>query len=415
MKNRLFRLEAIEAKREQLLGEVVLVQPFSFSVLTFAILAIAAIMVAFVVWGEYTRKSRVPGFLSPDKGLVKVYTPQSGIIDEQHVSPGQHVAKGDPLFVVSLERGSRTTPRLQSSAIVKLHERRDSLRQSLVQQNHIDELSLQSLQVRIRGLRQEIVQLNSEISTQQQRVASAASIAERYQALLTNHFVSGLDVTQKQEEWLERQGRLQAIKRNRTTLTKELNVLRFKLHSMKLNARNARAEIEREISAIEQQITEYEVRRDFIISAPTNGVVTTILTQPGQLANSDAPLLSIVPDDAILEAHLLVPSRSIGFIGEGQAVSLRYQTFPYQRFGTYKGHVIEISQTVIMPGEADLPTILEEPSYRVTVELERQTVNAYKKSLPLQSGMLLDADVLLDRRPLYQWIFDPLYALVGKV
>jgi membrane fusion protein len=98
-----------------------------------------------------------------------------------------------------------------------------------------------------------------------------------------------------------------------------------------------------------------------------------------------------------------------------QIVALRYQAFPYQQFGSYRAHVAAISKTLIMPEEAALPIPLKEPGYRVTVALESQIVKAYGQSFPLTAGMLVDADIWLDRRKLYEWILDPLYSVVGRV
>jgi hypothetical protein len=48
-----------------------------------------------------------------------------------------------------------------------------------------------------------------------------------------------------------------------------------------------------------------------------------------------------------------------------------------------------------------------------TVKLNKQTVTAYGKEQPLQSGMLVDASILLDRRTLFQWVFEPLIPFRG--
>ena len=56
-----------------------------------------------------------------------------------------------------------------------------------------------------------------------------------------------------------------------------------------------------------------------------------------------------------------------------------------------------------------------EPVYQVTVQLARQSVLAYGKHMALQPGMQLEADVILERRYLYQWVLDPIYSLTGKL
>jgi membrane fusion protein len=55
-----------------------------------------------------------------------------------------------------------------------------------------------------------------------------------------------------------------------------------------------------------------------------------------------------------------------------------------------------------------------EPIYRITVDLARQSVTAYGAQVPLQPGMALEADVALERRRLFEWVLDPLYAVTGQ-
>jgi membrane fusion protein len=110
-----------------------------------------------------------------------------------------------------------------------------------------------------------------------------------------------------------------------------------------------------------------------------------------------------------------VPSRSIGFIAAGDRVSMRYQAFPYQRFGTFKGRVTEIPRSMVAPGEADGPIALQESAYRVTVKIESQTVRTERAEVALQAGMQLDADVWLERRRLVEWLFEPLLTVARRV
>ena len=44
-----------------------------------------------------------------------------------------------------------------------------------------------------------------------------------------------------------------------------------------------------------------------------------------------------------------------------------------------------------------------------------QAVQAYGQPQPLAAGMQLEADVLLDRRRLIEWIFEPLLSVTGRV
>jgi membrane fusion protein len=134
-------------------------------------------------------------------------------------------------------------------------------------------------------------------------------------------------------------------------------------------------------------------------------------------------LASLLPSDAKLQAKLFAPSSAVGFVRPDQLVQLRYQAFPYQKFGHHAGQVLQVSRTPLHTTElASLPlpeslkaTPAAEPLYPITVTLDQQSVQAYGQAQPLVPGMQLEADVLLDRRRLIEWIFEPLLSVTGRV
>jgi membrane fusion protein len=132
--------------------------------------------------------------------------------------------------------------------------------------------------------------------------------------------------------------------------------------------------------------------------------------------------MSLVPAGSKLEAHLFSPSRSIGFLKPGQRVLLRYEAYPYQKFGNYEGVLTSISRSSMSPSELPaqvagltrLTGTSTEPVYRLNVGLKSQTVNVYGKPVALQPGMLLAADVMIEKRRLGEWILDPVLRAAGR-
>ena len=213
---------------------------------------------------------------------------------------------------------------------------------------------------------------------------------------------------------MDLRGKLQILERDRIALIGRQQALDNELPSSQLESDLQREALMRRIIEVKQQLADYQSNDEVVIAAPSDGTVSTILIKPGQQTRQDAPLLSIIPDGARLEARLLVPSHAIGFITPGQEVALRYSAFPFQRFGHYRGTVDSIARTLLLPGDAELPTPLTTPAYLVNVELEKQSVAAYDKEFPLQAGMSVDGDVLLDRRTIFQWMFDPLFSMTRR-
>jgi membrane fusion protein len=418
---RLFRSEAIAARRTQWLGTVILARPLSYTLFAaFAFVAAAAI-VAFLILGEFTRKASVKGWLVPELGLVQVFAPQAGVISQVRTREGALVKRGDVLMVVSAE--SQTAAGATQAEIGRLL---DARRVSLTrEQSELEKLLAQqrtALYARLTALDAESTQVAREIEAQNERVQLLESSSERQSDLQRKGFIPLQQAQQQQEQLLEQRGKLRALERNRLELLREIGTTRAELGELPLKAQSQIKTLEREVSSIDQQRIETEARREIMIQAPQDGVVTAILGEAGSTTAPEAPLLSIVPVGARLQAHLFSPSRSIGFVQAGQRVLLRYQAYPYQKFGHYDGTVLAVSRAALTP--ADLPRSLagltglygtNEPVYRVIVGLERQTITAYGKAQPLSPGMLLEADVITDRRRLYEWLLDPLYTLTGRL
>ncbi|AZD74452.1 HlyD family secretion protein [Pseudomonas chlororaphis subsp. aurantiaca] len=418
----LFRREALEAQQTNWLGDIVLVRPISFTFLTSLAAAMAVLVMAFFFFGSYTKRSTISGQLVPVSGQVKVHVPQAGIVSEKFVHEGQAVKRGDPLLRISSERYGADAGPVQANISRQLEDRRDSLRDELdkVRRLQLDERD--SLTSKVASLQSELATLGQQTGSQRRLVELSSDAAQRYQGLMEKGYISMDQLQQRQAELLGQRQTLQGLDRERTVLQQQLTERRNELAGLEARQANQQAEIQRQLSALEQTLAESEAKRTLLITAPETGVATAVLAEVGQTVDSSRPLLSIVPADTPLQAELYAPSKSIGFIKPGDSVLIRYQAYPYQKFGQYQGRVRSISRTSVSFAElasmvGGMPGLGQdgEQLYRLQVSLDKQMVTAYGQPRPLQSGMLLDADVLQDTRRLYEWVLEPLYSLTGKL
>ena len=410
-----FRKEAISAQADTLFGAPLIAQTPRVAVLVVALVLASVSFLAFAGWAQYTRKEHVVGYLAPTRGLIKVFTPQAGTVLERRVAEGQSVRQGEVLLVVSSERSSASTRDAQAAVLDQLAERRESLRREQDKQAEIDGLSAAAVEQRIRSLNAEIEQGRTQIELQRARVASAELAVKRQEGLVAAHFVSEAALQQKNDKLLDQRGQLANLNRTIAGLTRDIDAARTELATGRLKRANTAAQIDRQMSELTQQLTEADSRRAVVLTASADGTVTTILAEVGQTVSPAAPLMSILPQGAALEAELLVPTRAAGFIKPGQSVALRYQAFAYQRFGHHHGEVLRVGRSVIQPNETSVPLPVSEPVYRVTVRLPAQQVKAYGQAMNLQAGMAVDADIWLDRRRVIEWLFDPILSITGRV
>ncbi|ASJ73604.1 HlyD family secretion protein [Granulosicoccus antarcticus] len=414
MRSSLFRKEALEQQKQPLEGTLLIAASPKATVLTLMAFVISICLVVYLCLGEFNRKASVQGYLSPDKGLVKVFPQVVGTLLERRVEEGMLVQKGQVLAVISTERGSLQVRDANGEAIRFLQARLDSLNNELVSYKKMDILRKQTVESRRINLADELLQLEVSIRTFKLRMQNSREESKRFEELKTSGFIASSDVYRQQDISMELRGRLQILERDRIALLGRQQALDTELASGELDSQLQQETLRQRTMELQQQRSEYQTNNEIVVAAPADGIVTTILIQPGQQTRRDAPLLSIIPEGARLEARLLVPSRAIGFVTPGQEVALRYAAFPYQRFGHYRGVVNSIARTLLLPGDVDLPTPLTSPAYLVTVDLEKQSVAAYDKEFPLQAGMSFDGDVLLDRRTIMQWMFDPLFSLTKR-
>ncbi|MDE2371784.1 MAG: HlyD family efflux transporter periplasmic adaptor subunit [Burkholderiales bacterium] len=411
MRTTLFRQEALDGQTTTMVGSLLAARRLPFGLVTALSVAAALALVALCVFGQYTRKAHVGGYLAPSTGLIRVVAGQSGTLLDKRVKEGQRVKRGDVLFVLSTERMSAQAGQVQARVTGAIGERAAALDREYASQRGVARLQLDGARRRLQSMQSEAEQVRSMLALQQQRVAGAEAALANHERLQADGFMPAAQVDLKRNELLEQRARLGELLRGRSTLEREMNLLELELQTAALNEARERSRHERERSQLAQEGMESESRGAQAIVAPADGVATAVLGEVGQSTQGQTVLLTIVPADATLQALLLVPSRAIGFLAVGDTVSLRYQAFPYQRYGAFRGRVVEIPRAMVTSQEAGAPQAPDEAVYRVNVALESQQVPTGRAVVPLQSGMSLEADVWLERRTLLEWMFEPLLGL----
>lgn len=413
MTDSLFRHEVLEAKRNSWLGGISLAQPLRLWMLTgFALLAAAAIL-GFLVLGEYTRRSKVAGQLVPDLGLSTIVSPTSGVVGRLFPEEGERVKADDALTLINVPRVTASG----SDALTVIREgleiRKGSLQQLGEAQSDQIDAQMAGISRQRTAAQQELRQIEDEIATRREQVRIGKETTERYQRVADEKYVSQVQVNQQQQSWLELVNAQQGLERQATSIRRNIAQLDQSLRELPTQRQGLQATTRRDLAMLDQERVQQEANGELLIRAPLAGLVANRLIEPGQAVQAGQPLMSLLPNGSQLQAQLLVPSAAVGFIEPGDRVLLRYQAYPYQKFGHHGGKVIRVSRSAIAPAPEN--GRVTEPYYRVLVALDRQSITAYGKSEPLRPGMRLDADILGEHRKLYEWVLEPLYSLHGKM
>ncbi|CAM5220217.1 HlyD family secretion protein [Alishewanella longhuensis] len=411
----LFRENAIKQQSARLDGDVIIAQPLSSTLLTAILVCVVLALITFLSIASFNRKETVTGYLKPDIGLAKVMSPRSGVIQQVFIEDGQQVQAGERLALLrmpdQLAMGDSLSSTLQQGIeqqIALVSQRRKQV---------ITQFGQQASEYKSRlSLSQNLLKdLQAQQQLLQERLALHLKRQQDFSALQQRGAISATELQQQQELVLNLRQQLAELNASAQNQKAQFAQLEGLIERLPGEQQQQLTLLDSELSRLSQQYTELSARGEILITAPISGRVTNLVAETGANVRAELPLLTIMPDNAELQAILLVPTRAYGFVMPGQRTRLRFDAFPYQRFGLYEGEVIKTAQAIVLPGEVDMPVAVQEPVYRVQVALGQQAIRAYGTTVPLQSGMLLSADIVLEQRSLISWLFEPILSLQGRL
>ncbi|MCL1125961.1 HlyD family efflux transporter periplasmic adaptor subunit [Shewanella surugensis] len=411
----LFRKQAVTAQQQKLHGEISLAQPLSLYITSFVIFIVVVISGLFLSFSYYARKETVQGYLVPDKGVIKMYANTSGNLAELHVKEGDKVVPGMPLATIIIRRSLISGTELSESILNELTQQLVFLNNENKQNQALSLKDTARLNISLTDIRASM-NVNDELqSLLAEKLALQFKQQAQHKKLHLDGFLSTLEYQAQEEKLILIKQELADLRSSQIRLNSELNTNLAELSALPHHYELKQAETQRRQSDLKRQLDETENNYRYVIRASEAGTIAAIQLVEGEFIGSNRPVMSLIPKGAVLVAELLLPTRSAGFVQVGDEARLRFDAFPYQRFGSLNSQVSRIDKVLLLDGEADVPVSLSEPVYRIRTVLSSQSVSAYGDDFTLKSGMLLEADIVLDRRSLLDWLLDPIYSLRGRV
>ncbi len=331
---RLFRQEVLDSKRNKNYGSVSINTPFQYTVFTMGFSLIVLIVFLFLLFGEFSEKFIVSGYLESTRGVARVYPNKNGVIVRRYVKQGDEIKKGDRLFLI------------------------DTSYAGLEKKNKHDVLS--QLEKKKKSIEMEIVHKEKHL--------------QALKGLLEKKYISLTMYHQKHDELVA---------------------------------------LENQKNSVDLEMINYKHEQSYVVYAPISGMISSVIYQEGQYTNMTKPLVKILPNHADLIAELFIPVKQSGFLHHNNTVIIRYDAYPYARFGTSSATINDISRSILTDEEEDNPIRIGQPYYKVTATLDKQYVTVYGEEKKIQHGMTISAVIVGSKRKVWQWIFDPLFCFYG--
>lgn len=410
-----FRSEVISAQKNRLTGKIIISQKLSSYLLYISIFIIFLLLIIYLTQCSFSRKETVRGYLLPSKGVIKVVSSRKGVLEEVLVHDGSLVEKDKPLARIRDSQG--VTGGIEVSTALK--QELEKQIKEFSEESNIQDVLFQKEEQRINT---QLSQLNQRLKAiEKAKVTSMLRLKLKEQQYAKNKnlhekgFLSSTELASVYEEYLDAQESIDHLEKELASARADINNLNSSRIILPEQHNLKKITFERGISQLQTQLIELNNNYEFVITAPETGTVTAIQPSEGSHLSTNTQILSIIPKNSPLEMELLLPTRSAGFVQFGDEVRIRFDAFPYQKFGLVKGKVINIDKALILPSDKVFPIKISEAMYRVRVTISTQEIQAYGKKFPLKVGMLAEADIIQEKRSLLEWLLDPIYAIKGKL
>ncbi|QNI96551.1 HlyD family efflux transporter periplasmic adaptor subunit [Synechococcus sp. RS9902] len=350
----------------------------------------------------------VSGKLQPIQAVQDIEALVPGVVETVLVNDGERVAQGDVLLRFDsraanarLEAARSNRDRLQNQVAINrvILGEQDAAKLTANQQlqllnqrrqqtgeNNAASEALARSRVRLQGLHQAL--------------ATAENIAQRYQSLLADGATSALQALESQAKVDKLRSEVQAEEREVARLEATARA------TISGNEAELRKAIETNLRAIADLSEEIEQTNVLIsnieVTAPVGGTVFDVSVSRGSVVQPQGeakPLLKIIPAGP-LQAKVYLPNSAIGFIQPGQRADVGLTSFPRDEYGFIPATVQRIGSDALTSEEQQrvLGTSAQGLHFPAVLKLERQTLKAGRRNVPLQPGMSLTADVFLRER-----------------
>jgi len=417
-------------------------------------LVLAGVLAAAIAWSLIATADIVvtaSGVVAPEQQIRRVYAPVEGELVDVYVSAGMPVRSGDVVARLNARDAINAASKL-AEANMRLTEAKLEL-DNFPEKRALLQRKAESLRARLEFLdtqyhdlmadgmarlaaaqRAKLTEARNTVDQAVRAEQNAKNEAEQFERLFNLDGGGGVSRAQ-----LDRKRNAYEDARARTANAQaRLSALEYELSSAVSQAdkqvadtskeiADTRIQLESTLQQIEREQAEAEVRyrsatlavdaarrlsfenfdeNNFLkVIAPVSGVVTEVpLSQQGDKIQSTRPLLSIAPAGSRKVLRVRIAERDRGFLTVGQAVKMKFNAFPYARYGSVAGRLDYVSPTIVSAGNAEA----ERPVYEGRVSISREYIGTESGDLPIRFGMGAVAEIVVRERRVIDFVLDPL-------
>ena len=411
MTDNLFRPEVSQARADAWLGTTRLPSPRIAWPMTWLALALVVCVAAFLIFGQHVRKVRVHGLLVPSQGLLAAVSPNTGVVTAVKIAEGDIVDARQPLIEIasSVESPRWSTGDAGATVDGQLQRQRALIEADIDVLDTSRTHDANTQRERLTALRGELATAERTLLLRERQAAQAHDLLARIRPLQREKIVSDVQIAQYATDATAADTAAEDARQARSQAQRRLADAQAAVSTLDSTSTLRRHDLQRRLADLSQVAARNAADGGALVRAAKRGVVSGLAVEAGQSVTRGQRLLSLIPEGSVLHAELWAPSDAIGELVPGTRVALRYRAFPFRRYGVQSGRVLSVSRSALSPEEILRRNGMKTsaPAYRVLVALDPQTDRSSGRALPLRASMTLEADLLLERRRLYEYMFFP--------
>lgn len=423
----MFRQEAFDYQKTKWTGKALLISGFPPWVIATVSLAVIIIFLVFITLGTYTRRINVYGEVTTLPQAINIFASHQGFITQSLVKVGDEVVKGQAIYQIDVSKvtNSGRVSKNNQQAIERQLEQVKGIvdKLNINKKTTLDNILAQKKQYEIA-----YKQSSELVKDSRKNVESMRKTVENYSEYQRKGLITKEQENNQRYSYYQQQGASQSLYSQNMQEALQITNLDSEIITRAADFDNKISQYELQYGDLQKQLAETDATGVLVINAPVDGRIESLSVTTGQMINVGDSLAQLVPGtDPLYYLILWLPNGAVPYITAGDRVNVRYDAFPFEKFGQFSGRIETLSTVPASTQEiaSYRSTPLEhsglnmESYYKMLVALDKTQFHYQDKILRLTGGMKAQSTLFLEKRPLYQWMFSPFYdmkkSLMGPI
>ncbi|MER4998076.1 HlyD family secretion protein [Klebsiella pneumoniae] len=384
-------------------------------------LFLIALIVA-VIFCKFTQRIDVKGEVITLPHSINVFSPQQGFIIKQYVKIGDLVKKNQPLYEIDVSRNT-SSGNVSAAQVESINEKIYNSEEIIKKLVHNKKQTLNALNEQLKTSTDSLKVTIRMLQNTQAGLKKMHDNLASYDKYLSDGLITKDQYNYQHSLYFQQQSAYQSLVSQKMQLESQITQLNSDKVTKAADFDNQISSQYNQTNDYKNQLIESNANGNLIVKATADGRIESLSATQGQTVDNGSSLAQIKPIGNV-EYYLILwlPNNSIPYLKIGDSINIRYDAFPADKFGQFPGEIISISSMPASRQEMSEYTNVNNGStqqelalYKAIVKIKDKEFSYKGKTLSLSNGLKAQAVVFLEERPLYMWMFTPIYKISQSV